>query len=114
MTFLFNTAPDLLEDFKQFLPESAAQAKAAAAAKAAEEVAALSNNQSAQAAQGTRGETKMPPVGNFAVPASSSKETKKRPRNNTANIPGPPPNVVGESSARGAMIPAGKVCSKFS
>jgi paired amphipathic helix protein Sin3a len=95
------------------LPESAAQAKAAAAAKAAEEVAALSNSQTAQAAHGARGEAKMPPVGNFAVPASSSKENKKRPRNNTANLP--PPNVlVGESSVRGAMGPAGKVGSKSS
>ncbi|KAG9620218.1 hypothetical protein KCU64_g21866, partial [Aureobasidium melanogenum] len=34
VTRLFNSAPDLLEDFKQFLPESAAHAKAAAAARA--------------------------------------------------------------------------------
>jgi paired amphipathic helix protein Sin3a len=37
VTTLFDSAPDLLEDFNQFLPESAAQAKAAAAAKAAED-----------------------------------------------------------------------------
>jgi histone deacetylase complex regulatory component SIN3 len=71
----------LLEDFKQFLPESAAQAKAAAAAKAAEDAAALANNmQTPQGSQGMRGEAKMPPVGNFAVPASTGKENKgKRP-----------------------------------
>lgn len=93
------------------MPESAAQAKAAAAAKAAEEVAALANNnQTPQAGHGPRGETKMPPVGNFAVPASSSKESKKRPRNAT-NLPGPP-SVAGESSARG-MVPAGKVRVQF-
>lgn len=90
VTQLFNSAPDLLEDFKQFLPESAAQAKAQAAAarqqQATEEAAMLSNvrqdpytatvqhNQS----QTPRGELKMPPVGNFAPPLSASKENKKR------------------------------------
>lgn len=94
------------------MPESAAQAKAAAAAKAAEEVAALANSaQTPQTAHGPRGETKMPPVGNFAVPASTSKENKKRPRNNASNIPGPQSNIVGEASARG-MVPPGKVRTK--
>src|SRR3954469_16415142 len=97
VTQLFNTAPDLLEDFKQFLPESAAQAKAAAAAKAAEDVAALANSvQTPQPFHGARSETKMPPVGNFAVPASTSKENKKRPRNNAAASAGPQSSAVGE------------------
>lgn len=44
VTRLFNGAPDLLEDFKQFLPESAAQAKEAERARQrAEESAMLSN-----------------------------------------------------------------------
>ena len=101
VTTLFSTAPDLLEDFKQFLPESAAQAKAAAAAKAAEEVAALAGStQTPQNSHGARGETKMPIVGNFAVPASTSKENKKRPRNNASAASGSQMNVLGESSAR--------------
>jgi paired amphipathic helix protein Sin3a len=50
----------------------------------------------------------MPPVGNFAVPASTSKENKKRPRNATSTPSGPQPNTVGESSARN-MVPVGKV-----
>ncbi|KAH8679886.1 hypothetical protein BGZ60DRAFT_525084 [Tricladium varicosporioides] len=81
VTHLFNTAPDLLEDFKQFLPESAAQAKAAAAKAAAEQeaAAAMSANQTPQTSY-ARGEAKMPPVGNFAVPASTNKESKKRSR----------------------------------
>lgn len=29
----------------------------------------------------------MPPVGNFAVPASTGKETKKRPRGGAVNAP---------------------------
>ncbi|KAH9220502.1 hypothetical protein DL95DRAFT_433096 [Leptodontidium sp. 2 PMI_412] len=93
VTTLFNTAPDLLEDFKQFLPESAAQAKAAAAAKAAEEA---QQNQTPQS-HGARGDVKMPPVGNFVVPASTSKEGRKRPRNSGAT-PGSQANAVAESS----------------
>ncbi|RKF60759.1 Paired amphipathic helix protein pst1 [Golovinomyces cichoracearum] len=78
VTHLFNTAPDLLEDFKQFLPESAAHAKAAAA-KAIEEA-----RQSQTPLSNPSRDTKMPPVGNFAVPASTSKESKKRTRNGIA------------------------------
>jgi histone deacetylase complex regulatory component SIN3 len=86
----------LLEDFKQFLPESAAQAKAAAAAKAAEEA------QQNQTPQGHgRNEAKLPPVGNFALPASSSKENKKRQRNSTAMNSASQANAMGESSHRG-------------
>ncbi len=88
MTQLFSSAPDLLEDFKQFLPESAAQAKAQAAAQkqATEDAAILSNvrgdanfgslSQHTQI-QTPRPEMKMPPVGNFAPP-SVGKENKKR------------------------------------
>lgn len=90
VTQLFSSAPDLLEDFKQFLPESAAQAKAQAAAarqqQATEEAVMLSNVRgdpyvpSAQHNQSQipRNELKMPPVGNFAPPPSASKENKKR------------------------------------
>ena len=88
MTQLFNAAPDLLEDFKQFLPESAAQAKAQAAAQQqkAEDAVMLSNVRGdptylvgAQVqAQTPRPDTKMPPIGNFAPPSSISKESKKR------------------------------------
>ena len=80
---MFHTAPDLLEDFKQFLPESAAQAKAQAAARAAADEAMISNvrgdyaaGQIAQA-QTPRPTTKMPPMGQFDPP-STSKENKKR------------------------------------
>lgn len=83
VTQLFHTAPDLLEDFKQFLPESAAQAKAQAAARAAADEAMISNvrgdyaaGQIAQA-QTPRPSTKMPPMGQFDPP-STSKENKKR------------------------------------
>ena len=84
VTHLFSSAPDLLEDFKQFLPESAAQAKAAAAAKAAAEDPAMNaRNEPAFLAgqlpqtQTPRPTTKMPPMGQFAPP-SAAKENKKR------------------------------------
>lgn len=85
MTQLFSTAPDLLEDFKQFLPESAAQAKAQAAARAATDEAMTGNvrgdstysaGQTAQT-QTPRPAAKMPPMGQFDPP-STSKENKKR------------------------------------
>ena len=87
VTQLFSSAPDLLEDFKQFLPESAAQAKAQAAAKQASEDAAMLSNVRGDSGYGTgvqqaqvktpRPDMKMPPVGNFAPP-SATKENKKR------------------------------------
>ena len=87
MTQLFSSAPDLLEDFKQFLPESAAQAKAQAAARQATEDAAMLSNVRGETiynqmqpsqVQTPRPDLKMPPVGNFAPPPSIGKENKKR------------------------------------
>ena len=88
VTQLFNAAPDLLEDFKQFLPESAAQAKAQAAARQATEDAAMLSNVRGDPSymmnvqpvqiQTPRPDTKMPPMGNFAPPPSVGKENKKR------------------------------------
>lgn len=79
VTTLFNAAPDLLEDFKQFLPESAAQTRGAA--QRAEEFTAMTNMASTpQPGHTARDGPKGPPVGNFAPPASASKESKKRAR----------------------------------
>ncbi|KAL8972224.1 MAG: hypothetical protein Q9183_000663 [Haloplaca sp. 2 TL-2023] len=88
VTQLFASAPDLLEDFKQFLPESAAQAKAQAAAarQATEDAMTLShargdaygNGVQAAQSQTPKPEMRMPPVGNFAPPPSVGKESKKR------------------------------------
>ena len=118
MTDLFNTAPDLLEDFKQFLPESAAQAKAQAAARAAAEDAmtvsnvrgdsAYAGSQVAQA-QTPRPAAKMPPMGQFDPP-STSKENKKRrggPGQQSSVQTGAPPTMDtmsgGQSSRIGAV-----------
>ncbi|PHH78363.1 hypothetical protein CDD80_6986 [Ophiocordyceps camponoti-rufipedis] len=76
VTTLFNSAPDLLEDFKQFLPESAGRAKAAQGRL--EDAAALPGP-SHTPQPGNRDGHKMPPLGSFAPPASASKD-KKRPR----------------------------------
>ncbi|KAM5451830.1 Transcriptional regulatory protein sin3 [Microsporum audouinii] len=88
VTHLFGAAPDLLEDFKQFLPESAAQAKAQATTsnrQSQEEVPILSNVRGEPSygtsglpqPQMSRGDVKMPPLGQFNV-KDSNKENKKR------------------------------------
>lgn len=85
VTRLFHSAPDLLEDFKQFLPESAAHAKAAAAARQqAEDAALISNVRSEyyppgpQAQQTPRAEHRLPPVGNFAPTPTVNKDNKRK------------------------------------
>ena len=85
MTRLFHQAPDLLEDFKQFLPESAAHAKAAAQARQqAEEAAMLSNVRGEsfyaqpQPHQTPRAEHRLPPVGNFAPTPTVNKDNKRK------------------------------------
>ncbi len=106
VTTLFNTAPDLLEDFKQFLPESAAQAKAAA--KAAEDAAAMGLagvSQTPQPVHGPRGDQKLPPVGNFPPP-STSKEGKKRTRPPTTTSTIPMGSLGEPSSVRGSLVAA--------
>lgn len=92
VTHLFSTAPDLLEDFKQFLPESAAQAKVAAAKAAAEEA---SQNQQPQPPRAE----KMPPVGHFSVPASNKAGKRKIPPTTTFSQS----NTAGDSSSKGMV-----------
>jgi paired amphipathic helix protein Sin3a len=90
VTGLFSTAPDLLEDFKQFLPESAAQHRAQqqAARHAAEDAAMLSsvrgeppyalgpNHQQTPRADASR----LPPMGNFAPTPTANRDNNKRKR----------------------------------
>jgi paired amphipathic helix protein Sin3a len=57
VTRLFEGAPDLLDDFKQFLPDNSAQ----------------------QAGVAIAGGRSMPPVGSFAPPPSTLPPKKKRP-----------------------------------
>lgn len=75
---MFHAAPDLLEDFKQFLPETAGQ-KTTPGRTGEEGTPAPGTVHTPQA--GAVGGPKMPPLGSFAPPASASKESKKRPRN---------------------------------
>ncbi|WEW59315.1 Transcriptional regulatory protein sin3 [Emydomyces testavorans] len=84
VTVLFNSAPDLLEDFKQFLPESAAQAKVQGPVRPDEVPVAMSNirgepgyGAAGLQGQASRDNVKMPPLGQFNV-KDSAKESKKR------------------------------------
>ena len=103
VTQLFSSAPDLLEDFKQFLPEPAAQAKATAAARAANE-AAMANSAGMGGGPGPGpGSSRLPPVGNFAPPPSGVKEPKKKRGQTTAPEPIPrdaQPTPLGITSLR--------------
>lgn len=81
MTTLFHAAPDLLEDFKQFLPESAAQTRPAGQQRPEDSAAMAVTTPTPQPGLPVRDQQpKMPPVGNFAPPPSASKESKKRAR----------------------------------
>ncbi|ESZ98162.1 hypothetical protein SBOR_1465 [Sclerotinia borealis F-4128] len=104
VTTLFGTAPDLLEDFKQFLPESAAHAKAAA--KAAEEAITMPDtSQNAQLGnRGPAGDSKLPIMGNFPIPTPATGKTEKK-RKPLAQGSGSQMNNGGESSVRGAGQP---------
>lgn len=91
VTRLFNGAPDLLEDFKQFLPESAAAAKAAAMQRQQAEANAMMSSAreepmyhspiiSREPQVGTPShKAHLPPVGNFA-PTPLAKDNSKRKR----------------------------------
>ncbi|EGZ77928.1 hypothetical protein NEUTE2DRAFT_154470 [Neurospora tetrasperma FGSC 2509] len=81
VTTLFHAAPDLLEDFKQFLPESAAQTRPAGQQRPEDSAAMAVTTPTPQPGLPARDQQpKMPPVGNFAPPPSASKESKKRAR----------------------------------
>ncbi|KAI1384125.1 uncharacterized protein F4822DRAFT_418790 [Hypoxylon trugodes] len=112
VTTLFNTAPDLLEDFKQFLPESAASNKANGAK--AEDVLAMSGltaQTTPQPSHSVRDGQKMPPVGNFAPPASASKDNRKRPRNEK-QAPPPAPAMADSPASGSRAIPGVGPASK--
>lgn len=88
VTSLFSSAPDLLEDFKQFLPESAAQHRAQqqAARNAAEDAVMLSNvrgdsgyGQAMNNQQTPRADTsRLPPMGNFAPTPTANRDNKRK------------------------------------
>lgn len=117
VTHLFKGAKDLLEDFKQFLPESAAQAKAAERARAHAEAAQLSdmrttagdgmyNSPVISREMGTPAYSRgLPPVGNFApTPASKDNKRKRQGTGPPDNMPGQP----GPSKPQYMSGPAGK------
>lgn len=104
VTTLFNAAPDLLEDFKQFLPESAAQTRGAG--QRPEDALMPHLTQTPQPGHTARDGPKGPPVGNFAPPPSATKESKKRARPDKQAGPATPVTEPPTSNVRGAP-PAG-------
>jgi hypothetical protein len=128
VTHLFGGAPDLLEDFKQFLPESAAQHRAQqqAAKNAAEDAVMLSNvrgesGYGAAANQQTPGRadtSRLPPMGNFAPTPTANRDNKrKRERQGpvAAPMPAPMSQELPTSNVRGGYNQANvnKVCKWF-
>ncbi|KAL4798324.1 hypothetical protein BDV19DRAFT_357595 [Aspergillus venezuelensis] len=114
VTQLFNSAPDLLEDFKQFLPESAAHAKQMAAQRAAEENAPMSNlrgdpnfTSGSLTSQTPNRDVKMPPLGNFNV-KDSAKDGKKRRNGQAPPLGGSSVGPAGSVDARMADSQAGR------
>jgi paired amphipathic helix protein Sin3a len=117
VTSLFRSAPDLLEDFKQFLPDTAANNNAAAAARAAQEEDAFPlssiRGETGYAAAGSQAmlqqtprgndQVRLPPVGHFG-PTPSSAAGKKRGRNDRQGTMG-----AGEpiNAARASQVPSG-------
>jgi paired amphipathic helix protein Sin3a len=95
VTTLFNSAPDLLEDFKQFLPESAGQAKATPGR--GEDGPPTGPSHTPQ--PGARDGQKMPPLGSFAPPASAQKDNKKRPRADKQGAVPSPAALLAEAAA---------------
>jgi paired amphipathic helix protein Sin3a len=99
VTGLFSSAPDLLQDFKQFLPESAAHHRAALAARHNEEVAMMGNvgeaaySQAPNHQQTPRADSsRLPPMGNFApTPTANRGDKRKRGERAGAAAAGPTP-----------------------
>ncbi|KAF2435797.1 hypothetical protein EJ08DRAFT_645479 [Tothia fuscella] len=110
VTRLFETAPDLLEDFKQFLPESAAQSKAAARASGEEAfpLSSMRSDPSYSAAvhahnhihQTPRPEQpRLPPMGNFAPTPSANRDNKRKRGDRQGAVASVAPSVGPEASA---------------
>ncbi|KAF2100142.1 hypothetical protein NA57DRAFT_17396, partial [Rhizodiscina lignyota] len=124
VTQLFSSAPDLLEDFKQFLPESAAHAKAMAASRGEEAMLSNMRNDPAYVAAmpqqlhtPRQDQTRMPPLGNFAPTPNTGRETKRKRQDRQA--PGPssaatamPVGPDASAQAMRAGYPGGHVAKK--
>ncbi|KIW07558.1 hypothetical protein, variant [Verruconis gallopava] len=92
VTRLFETAPDLLEDFKQFLPESAASNQNKAPARSGGEdafplsstrneptyIAAASANSHLHQTPRPEQHHRLPPIGNFAPTPSVNRDNKRK------------------------------------
>lgn len=131
VTCLFETAPDLLEDFKQFLPESAAANQNKNPTRAAGEdaypLSSIRNEPGYAAAVSSHAHihqtprpdhSKVPPMGMFApTPSSNKEQTNKRKRTDrqgaaTAVTPtlGVESNNLGAKTGMGQTTNGNKVC----
>ncbi|KAF2400438.1 hypothetical protein EJ06DRAFT_477465 [Trichodelitschia bisporula] len=118
VTHLFEGAPDLLEDFKQFLPESAAQTKPAATRPVNEEAFPMSSTRTepgyaaAAAVHAHQQQTprtdqpRLPPMGNFAPTPSANRDNKRKRSDRQGTVASGPsgPEPV-NLAARGAFAP---------
>ncbi|KAI9668879.1 MAG: Transcriptional regulatory protein sin3 [Alyxoria varia] len=112
VTQLFGEAPDLLNDFTQFLPESAAHARAAQAKQAAEEATTLSNMRGDYASQNSHSrhtpraeQHRMPPIGNFAPTPSAGRDAKRKRGHGAAGMASSGAGTAGQDYA---PVPNGK------
>ncbi|KAG8624101.1 hypothetical protein KVT40_009077 [Elsinoe batatas] len=82
VTKLFDSAPDLLEDFKQFLPETTAKSKAAKAARRRDDAVKTSDlresSKTAQLQKTPHADNRLPPVGNFAPTPIVNRDHKRK------------------------------------
>jgi paired amphipathic helix protein Sin3a len=93
VTALFQDAPDLLDDFKQFLPDTS-QPQATTPRTAQESMAGANSSQ-------------LPPLGNFAPPsAGRERERKSKKQQDYGPPPSFDPNSVPVSSVRGGPGPS--------
>jgi paired amphipathic helix protein Sin3a len=118
VTRLFETAPDLLQDFKQFLPESAASNQNKGPLQTGgEEAFPLSstrNDPAYMAAANANShlhqtprpdQHRLPPMGNFAPTPSASRDNKRKRGDRAGPVGMAPlvPEVAGPAGGRGAV-----------
>ncbi|PNS20411.1 hypothetical protein CAC42_5861 [Sphaceloma murrayae] len=115
VTKLFDSAPDLLEDFKQFLPEVGGRAKMASSAKRKAEDAVKTSNvrsesKTAQLQKTPHAEHRLPPVGNFAPTPTVNKDHKRKRGDTKSGMAGM--GIMPVDQGKGGVGPSGSVAKK--
>ncbi|KAF2154652.1 hypothetical protein K461DRAFT_238036 [Myriangium duriaei CBS 260.36] len=119
VTKLFESATDLLEDFKQFLPETTAKSKAAAMARRKAEEQVLTSNVRSEPPKGgpqlqktPRAEHRLPPVGNFAPTPTVNKDHKRKRGDTKSGMSGMGTIVPDPKAGQNVPQGAGSVAKK--